>query len=82
MKTEYDLKNLKKRPRAAKSDASATKVPVSIRLDGGVLAALKDEAQRQGIGYQTLVGSILHRYATGELIDKKNVEILKKLKSA
>jgi predicted DNA binding CopG/RHH family protein len=62
MKKEYDLRKLKRRSGAAKSDREAAKVPVSIRLDGSVLAALRTEAERLGIPYQTLVGSILHRY--------------------
>ncbi len=70
MKKEYDLKKLRKRPGKVKVDPEAVKTPVSIRLDGSVLAALKTEADRLGIPYQTLIGSILHRFSTGELIDK------------
>jgi len=35
------------------------------------VADLKTEALRMGIPYQTLIGSILHRYVTGELLDRK-----------
>ncbi len=70
MKKEYDLKKLKKRPGKVKVDLNSTKIPVSLRLDGAVIAALKTEAERIGIPYQTLMGSVLHRFATGELIDK------------
>ena len=75
MKKEYDLRKLKRRSGAAKSDREAAKVPVSIRLDGSVLAALRTEAERLGIPYQTLVDSILHRYAHHELIDPKAVNL-------
>ena len=52
-------------------DANAAKIPISIRMDGSVLASLKTEAARLGIPYQTLVGSVLHRYVHGELVDRK-----------
>lgn len=82
MKKEYDLKKLKKRPGKVKSSAEAAKVPISIRLDGSVLAAIKTEAERLGIPYQTYVGSILHRYANGELIDEKAADLVKLIKKA
>lgn len=75
MKKEYDLKKLKRRPGAMKTDKEASKIPISIRLDGAVLASIKTEAVRLGLPYQSLVGSILHRYATGELIDRKSSEV-------
>ena len=79
MKKEYSLKNLKRRPGKVKVDPSATKVPVSLRIDGADLADLKEEAERQGTPYQTLIGSILHRYIHGELVDRKSIESLKNL---
>ena len=82
MKKEYDLKKLKRRPGKVKSDVDAAKVPISIRLDGGVLSTLKTEAERLGIPYQTLIGSLLHRYSIGELVDRKTAADLVSLKSA
>jgi predicted DNA binding CopG/RHH family protein len=79
MKKEYDLKTLKKRPEKERRDKSAAKIPVGLRLDGSDLALLKSEARRRGIPYQTLVGSILHQYLNDELIERKTVEVLKKL---
>ena len=79
MKKEFDLKKLKPRPGKPKVDKDAAKVPISLRLDGGVLAALKTEAERLGIPYQTHIGSVLHQYANGELIEKKTVDLLKRL---
>jgi len=78
MKKEYDLRKLKKRPGKPKSSVEAAKVPISIRLDGGELAELREEAERLGIPYQTLIGSILHRYVAGELVDR-NAPDLRKL---
>ena len=45
MKKEYDLRKLKKRPGKTRSEPDAAKVPVSIRLDGEVLASLRTEAR-------------------------------------
>lgn len=82
MKKEYDLKKLVKRPGKVKVDASASKVAISIRLDGSVLAALKTEADRLGIPYQTHIGSVLHRYVHGELVDEKAANLVKLVKRA
>jgi predicted DNA binding CopG/RHH family protein len=82
MKKEYDLKTFKKRPGKVKSDKEAAKVPISLRLDGGVLACLKTEAERLGIPYQTFIGSILHQFASGELVSKQTIELLKKIKAS
>lgn len=82
MKKEYDLRKLKKRPGKVKTKSSAAKVPVSIRIDGAVLAALRTEAQRLGIPYQTFVGSILHRYVHDELVDPKAANLDRLVKRA
>ncbi len=81
MKKEYDLKKLKKRSKV-KVDKSAGKIPINIRIDGSILLALKDEAQRLGLPYQTLISSVLHQYVSGELIDKKTVELLKDINAS
>lgn len=81
MRQEYELKKLRKRPGTLRVDESAAKVPVSLRLDGSDLAQLKTEAEKRGIPYQTLLGSILHEYLSGELVEKKTVRMLQKLKA-
>jgi predicted DNA binding CopG/RHH family protein len=81
MKKEYNLKKLNKRPGKIKVDSEAAKTPISIRLDGVILAALKTEAERLGIPYQTLVSSVLHRFVQGELVDKKSLDLAKLIKS-
>ena len=82
MKKEYDLKSLKKRPGRVKSDPEAAKIPTSLRLDGSVIASLKTEASRLGIPYQTLISSLLYRYVTGELVDKKTIALAYEIKNA
>jgi predicted DNA binding CopG/RHH family protein len=71
MKAEYNLKNMKKRPKKA-ADPDALKTSIHLRLDAIVVGDIKVEAERMGIPYQTLINSILHRFVTGELVDKKN----------
>lgn len=80
MKKEYDLKKLKRRPGVVKVDKDAVKTPISIRLDGAELAEIRTEAERMGIPYQTLISSILHRYVSGELIDRAAPELRKLFK--
>lgn len=79
MKKEYDLGKLKKRPGKVKVDPESTKTPISLRIDASDLANLKTEAERMGVPYQTLIGSILHRFVLGDLVDSKS--ILKSLES-
>ena len=69
MKKEYNFTSAKKVEKS-KVD-SAPKVMISLRLDPEMISKLKDEADRLGIPYQTLINSILHRFTEGELIDKK-----------
>lgn len=69
IKKEYDLKKLKKRL-PVKTHAEAAKVAINIRVDAIVVDELKNEAERMGLPYQTLINSILHRFITGELVDK------------
>lgn len=38
---------------------------INIRISENDLAALQRKAAREGIPYQTLIGSILHKYANG-----------------
>jgi predicted DNA binding CopG/RHH family protein len=58
-----------------KIDSDAAKIPISIRLDGAVLADLRSEADRLGIPYQTLISSILHRYVQGKLVDPMAIDL-------
>jgi len=43
---------------------------VNIRITNQDLFALKEMAFEDGIPYQTLMSSILHKYVTGRLIDR------------
>ena len=45
---------------------------INIRIADNDLAALKRRASREGIPYQTLIRSVLHKYASGFLKDAVN----------
>lgn len=38
---------------------------ISIRLSSATLAQLKRRAAEEGLGYQTLISSVLHKYVSG-----------------
>lgn len=43
---------------------------VTMRMTEADLDAIKAEAAKQGMPYQTLIGSVLHKYITGQLVEK------------
>lgn len=43
---------------------------VNIRLSSGDLNDIQTKALEQGIPYQTLIASVLHKYVTGRLAEK------------
>ena len=55
---------------------------INIRLSEGDLAMIRSRAQREGVPYQTLVSSVLHKFVTGQLVDEtqvmKAVELLER----
>ena len=50
---------------------NATKM--NIRIDPNELDKIKQYAQSQGLKYQTFVKSVLHKYISGQLVEKKKV---------
>ncbi len=79
MKREYNLKKLKKRKASINVDKNAIKIPMSLRIDATTLVDIKTLAEQQKIPYQTLIGSILHRYTQGDLIDKQSTKRILKI---
>ena len=43
---------------------------MNIRITPRELAQIKAKAEREGLRYQTLVKSVLHKYVTGQLVEK------------
>ena len=44
---------------------------MNIRMNERDLKALKARAVEQGLPYQTLVSSVLHKYVTGRLVERE-----------
>ena len=50
---------------------------INIRISEPDLTSIKKKAEEEGVPYQTLISSVLHKYITDRLVDEK--EILKSL---
>src|SRR3972149_4711465 len=46
---------------------------INIRINQLDLENLKHNAEREGIPYQTLISSVLHKYLSGRLVDEINI---------
>lgn len=55
---------------AARATLNPAKKLISTRLAERDLIRLKAKAMEQGIPYQSLLASIVHRYVEGDLVDK------------
>ena len=62
-------------------DKANEKKSISLRLKNNDLELLKRRADSEGLPYQTLLSSIVHKYVSDQLVDKrsilKSLEILK-----
>jgi predicted DNA binding CopG/RHH family protein len=76
------IQDLEAEIKAAKSIADATIAKtqrMNIRIAERDLIALRVRAMKEGLPYQTLVSSIIHKYLAGRLVEKgsdslKNIE--------
>ena len=46
---------------------------INIRISAYDIEKIKQRSSEEGISYQTLISSIIHRYITGKLLDEKAV---------
>ena len=51
---------------------------VNIRLSSGDLSDIQVKALEEGVPYQTLIASVLHKYVTGHLAEKAGAGVLGK----
>jgi len=62
-------------------DKANEKRSISLRLKSNDLEQLKRKADLEGLPYQTLLSSIVHKFVTDQLVDQKSIskslEILK-----
>jgi predicted DNA binding CopG/RHH family protein len=67
------VKNIKEQSETYQAYARATfrkDKRINIRISEKDMVALQKRALREGIPYQTLVSSVLHKYVTGVLVEK------------
>jgi predicted DNA binding CopG/RHH family protein len=46
---------------------------MNIRIDPYELKKIKEHAAHEGLKYQTFIKSVLHKYITGQLVDKDKI---------
>ena len=51
-------------------EASTQRRAITLRLQNRDLSMLKSIAKRRGIPYQTLVTSVLHQFANGDIVER------------
>ncbi|TVR90334.1 MAG: antitoxin [Spirochaetaceae bacterium] len=66
-----NLNSMKDRVVKAASETALKDYRINIRISKRDVEALKTKALEEGIPYQTLVTSILHKYVTGKIVEKK-----------
>ena len=54
-------------------DASKKSKNINIRISEKDLERLKARSLHEGLPYQTLVTSVLHKYVTDQLVDEQNI---------
>lgn len=86
MKREKDVQKFEKelsqyRPVSGKNKEKINSVvkkarekkSINLRINKHDLILLKKRAEQEGIPYQTLVSSILHKYLTEQLVEQKDI---------
>jgi len=71
------VENLEDEILAAREYAKGTSTKdqrMNIRISKKDLGALKLKAMEEGLPYQTLVSSIIHKYVSGQMTDKESNE--------
>ena len=55
---------------------------INIRISANTLEKVKQRAAEEGIPYQTLISSVIHKYISGKLVDEqvvlKSMELLRR----
>jgi predicted DNA binding CopG/RHH family protein len=69
-KSIADFETMKKTLMRAASETALKDYRINVRISRKDVEALKTKALEEGIPYQTLVTSILHKYVTGRLRDQ------------
>ena len=70
-KSVPNISEYKKKLRKAAQKTMLKDRRMNIRISGRDLESLKAKALEEGMPYQTLVSSLLHKYVSGRLVEKK-----------
>ena len=70
-KSVGNLSDMKKQFKLAAKNTLLKDQRMNIRIAQRDLEGLKAKALEEGMPYQTLVSSVLHKYVTGKLIEKE-----------
>lgn len=57
--------------KAAREYLNQASAKMNIRISPEELELIKERADREGLKYQTLVKSVLHKYVTGQLVESR-----------
>ena len=68
---QNDNENIKLLQSSAKEFVKQKETKMNIRISSSELDKIKKRAEIEGLKYQTFVKSILHKYITGQLTDKR-----------
>lgn len=55
---------------AAREHLKNRAAKMNIRIDAAELENIKRQAEKEGLRYQTLIKSVLHKYITGQLVER------------
>jgi predicted DNA binding CopG/RHH family protein len=55
----------------AAADFVRQEAKMNIRIDPVELGKIKEQAAKEGLKYQSFIKSILHKYITGQLVEKE-----------
>jgi len=67
-----DEENSKLLKKSAKAFIKKEETKMNIRISSNELEKIKEVALQEGLKYQTFIKSVLHKYITGQLIEKKH----------
>jgi predicted DNA binding CopG/RHH family protein len=71
--THVPIAGAKRRKIEAVLDVTRKTRNINIRINQLDLQNLKRSAEQEGIPYQTLIASVLHKYLSGRLVDEINI---------
>ena len=74
-KSTKDIKNWKNILSKTAANTLVKDQRMNIRISKNDLDGIKLRAIEEGLPYQTLISSIIHKYLTGRLTEKANIEV-------